>query len=652
METFLKLSSNDPTKNCNCISPFYMSDISGINPNTSSTYTNDEKNVIKSTFYRISNAKGCSTGVCCDPNDPFSAIDQNFMNAFKSTYPKIMPIFNGTSLASIKLSTIENVYESGWIIPTPYYVCKITKSTILPTNNPNIFMATNLVIDCFTDQCNSAEQIILTNLLSSGKTETVSTQIDDVKVVSSIQSGDISYVKTYIKKYKQVDSPLTHDNYNNRLIHIAAQSNQIPILDMLIALNAKINITNKNNETPLHLAIKSLNYTNISKIIAQGADLSAITNKGETPMFYAVKTGDIGIIRMIYNAGSAVIGVNKDGNNLIHYCILNCPSLSQTKKIDVIRFLLEHGVNSEQTNKKGETPLILTKILINKEEEKKGIWNKPTEDPDIDFKNIVVETFFNIQTKRYTQQTKMEKFTEQQDISKNTNEHTSLLEIQTLLFNNIIRNNVDKYSGYINVSELPAGSPIDILDTVCIGTNLSCNENSDECIKKGGKLSKIINKTTQIKLELIPETQSAIDDLKQDDLYYDKIPKGTSFNVMSNNSSIIVPTTTGITYPIGESSTNDVPISIPIPVSISIPTSINGITSGNPIPISTDCIISDIPIQTQPPLIDTKSNKEAILNSHKLKTNDFLSFMRNYGLYIMIIIIIIISIIIYTIYKT
>ena len=169
MNTYLKLSSIKQNKNCNCISPFYIDNISGINPVTGHSYTNDDKDILKTALMRISNAKGCNVSVCCDPDDPTSMPDDNFKSQFLQKFPKIMPIYEGSNLISIKLSTSPNVKESGWQIPNTYMICKITKATITDTKDPTIKIAVNLTNDCFTDQCNQAETITVNNLLQNAK---------------------------------------------------------------------------------------------------------------------------------------------------------------------------------------------------------------------------------------------------------------------------------------------------------------------------------------------------------------------------------------------------------------------------------------------------------------------------------------------------
>jgi len=626
METYLKLASVKKDKTCNCISPFYIHGITGINPNTGRDYSLEDLDIMKTALYRISNAKGCSIVSCCDPNDPTSMPDAEFTKKFIKKYPKIMPVYEGSQLISIKLSIIKDVNESGWQDPSSYFICKITKATIQPTSNPNIFLAVNLVNDCYNDSCSSAEAITFNNLLQNSKEDMKYTVIDDARVSQAILENNISYVKEYIKKFKQVDAPLTNNDYRNRMIHLASRTKYNEILKMLIALKANLNIKNKLGETPIHLAVQGRNLDNIETLLSQGVDLTIPTNKGETPMFYAMATGDKRIINMLYMNNSPILGVDAEGNNLIHYCILNCPTYKdkdnnsnngnngnnnseniQNSKSDIIQWLIEHGISVEQKNNAGITPLELTSRQINREINKECAMSVKKDEDE------VVEKFFGSSSGGGGAKS--------QDLSEYTAEHLSLLDIQTKLFNNIIRNNPNKYSGYINVSEIPKGAPIEILDTVCVGgSGITGNEDSEECVSKGGKITKVINKTTKIKLELIPEEESATDAISQNELYYNKdpkrIPKHTIPSLIQDyNSSILkaqvqtIPqTTVGMTYPIANSSNNLLQSTEPNNNSSTPSTSTTPMTTANlssnvsaSTPISTQSSNTPIPNGTKRP---------------------------------------------------
>lgn len=584
MNTYLKLTSVKNNKNCNCISPFYINNITGINPNTGRDYSPEDLDAMKTALYRISTAKGCNVSVCCDPNDPTSSPDPAFTKEFIQKFPKIMPLYQGSQLQGIKLSTSANVKESGWQDPTPYMICKITKATITDTNDPNIKMATNLVNDCYSDSCSSLETMTVNTLLQNAKADMTYTSFDDARVTQAILEDNISYVKEYIRKYKGVDFPLTNDDYNNRLIHIAAGANNNDILIMLIALKANVNVQNKLRETPIHLAVLAKNLDNISSLLSQGVDLTIPNNNGETAMFYAMKTGDIRIINMLYSNNSPIQGLDKDGNNLIHYCVLNCPSYKEddntvpNSKSEIIQFLIDHGISTEQQNTAGITPLEMVSKQINKQINQECALGSKKDMKE--YNDNVMEKFFNISnsnTNLMKSIQKKEHFTNNidsgssnQQISQYTPEHLSLLDIQTKLFNNIIRNNPNKYGDYISVDDIPKGAPIQVLDTVCVGgTGITGNEDSDECIGKGGSIVKIKNKTTKIKLELIPEEETQIDAVDPKDLYYpkvnNKIPRGTvpislaNYNASVKSGGNVIPTTAqtiGITYDLGSSSSN------------------------------------------------------------------------------------------------
>ena len=596
METYLKLASVKNDKTCNCISPFYINGITGINPNTGRQYSSEDLDIMKTALYRISTAKGCTVTTCCDPNDPTAMPDATFTKQFTKKYPKIMPMYEGSQLISIKLSTTENVKESGWQEPSPYLICKITKATIQPTSDPSIFRAVNLVNDCYNDSCNSAETITINNLLQNSTADMKYTTVDDARVSQAILEDNISYVKEYVRKYKQVNIPLTNNDYRNRMIHLAAGTKYNNILTMLISLKANLNIQNKLGETPIHFAVQGRNLDNIATLLSQGIDLTIPTTKGETPMFYAMATGDMRVVNMLYTNNSPVLGVDKQGNNLIHYCILNCPSYKENdetvanSKSYIIQWLIEHGVSTEQKNNAGITPLELTSRQINREINRECAMGIQAEQTD------VVEKFFggsrnnnknNNNNNNKSISTSREHFSNsssggvsEQDLSEYTPEHLSLLDIQTKLFNNVIRNNPGKYGRYINVADIPVGAPIEVLDTVCVGgSGITGNEDSDECIAKGGQIVKVKNKTTKIKLELIPEEQSSTDAVSQSELYYNKdpqrVPKSTiPFILQDYNSSLksgnqpnqpnqpLQPlqttpqTTVGMTYPIATGSNN------------------------------------------------------------------------------------------------
>ena len=355
------------------------------------------------------------------------------------------------------------IQEEGWIEPTPYYICKISKSKISGTKKPNIKIATHLVKNCYTDSCDNTETLNFNNIVGKSLTEEKGyTAYDDSKVSYAVTNGDINYVKDYIRKYKQVDNNLTHDNNGNRLIHKAAESKHKNIMDLLLALKPDINVKNTKGHTPLHVAVMNNNYDHAESLIKLGAEIKVSDIDGNIPIFYTLNNGNIEMARLLYSSGSGVLSKNNNNDNTLHHCIKH--GHKNEKFVKLIRFLLERGVSTDDRNKDGKTPLELIKDKIDEHENR--------------------ENFVKLR---------------EENIDKY---HQNLLEVQTAIFNSTIINNPDKYKNYINVSEVPKGAPIEILDTLCVGNNVVGNESSHDCVAKGGKIIKIKEPSTKIKTYL------------------------------------------------------------------------------------------------------------------------------------------------------
>ena len=516
METFIKQSSINNDNNCYCIAPFNMIELNNkVNTATGRLFTNEDKNALQGKFKRYSTQKNCQIIDCCDPKDSYQSVSKPFFEKFKKLYPSVSLLKDKNVISKIILSKIKK-NEPGWIDPTPYIVCKVSKSNITDTADPNIKEANNVMQDCFTDSCDNLETTILSlNDNSSNKTPQKiiyhHTSFDDARVTQSILEGNINYVKEYIRLYKSVDNKLIHDDYRNRMLHIAAKSNHEKILKMLLALKANPNVQNKENDTPLHFSTRHNQFNNTEELIKIGANLKIGNMKGETPIFEACRIGNPQLVRLLYNSGSNHYDTNNEGDNLINVCIKHCKPSKE--KVEIVRFLIESGIDCENTNKSGKTTLELIRDLMDEEYK--------------DEKYKIAANYIT-QTENFTVN---EIDPEKMPLGKRT-----LLEIQTLVFNAIIKSNPDKYKDYVNVKDIPKGAPIEVVDHICLGEgNITGDEDSYECIRKGGRVIKMDEPTTKIKLELVPQKQSAIDQVKDNELYYKKIQDKININKTSRN---------------------------------------------------------------------------------------------------------------------
>ena len=510
MDTFGKLSISDPEGKCNIVTPFYPNNlVTEINPITKQHVSYQDLQQIKTRLTRINNEYNGEISLCCDPNNPSK--NKEVLKKYQDVIPSIRLIKKNGVLDSLQCSYVKKPASEGWSVLTPNLVCKlssVSEDDIIPTKDENVIVIKKLKRDCYTDNCDKADGITIEHLFEQSTRNINYTYYDDAKVVDSIKGGSTDGVEQYLFKYNKVNQILTHDDYGRRIIHIASIHYNENVMNMILVVKPDLNKKDGLYNTPLHYACMYGHVNLVDTLLKLGAEPNMKNKKGQTPImlasiFKGKKTpkkdslnDNSKMVRMMYNKGVSIIDIDNNGNTLLHY-VLEYASNTQEKS-KLVRYLIERGIDIEKENNQGITPLMY-------------IHNKLKE-----LKTPVPESDYQIEGFEVKEQ-KLHNFTD---------EERELLESQSLIFNSIIRRNPDKYDGYINVSEIPHGAPLEVLNYNCVGhEDIMGIEDEGECIRQGGNFVKINNTTTKVKLELIPESDKAVDGIEQEELYYDKYPQ-------------------------------------------------------------------------------------------------------------------------------
>jgi hypothetical protein len=528
-----KVASVSQDKQCNYVKPFdWVKFQMDYNPITKKPIIDEDIDAVKSALMRLNNSAGGEIVQCCDPNN--TVADSVLLAKYKAKFPAIRQIIQNGVVKYIEVSTVPQDLTKGWETLTPYLLCRIGKTEFKTTDKPNIFRSVELVQDCYSRDC-SQDTIGLEHLFNSARADMQFSYYDDAKAADAVRSGSVDGVAQYLRKYNNADLPLTHDEQENRLLHIAARYYKPDILQLILAVKPNLNIKNGNGDTPMHIAARYGNLDVLESLVKAGAEMNPKNNAGETPIILAVsvdKDQNRRMVYFLYNNGSSILDTDAAGNTILHHIITNAPDDSE--KSGLVRFMLERGVSAEQANNAGLTPLELTGNLLAKYEpvptytgptpaatispygtqptikhlpnKRPAIQRLEYVGPDLDGRQPGVEGFQVVEQK-------------DSDLTPNQRE---LMEIQTMLFNAVIQDNQDKYGGYINVSDIPKGAPIEVLDYMCSGQSSKIQglENKAECEALGGTFVKIKNPSTLVKLELVEVSKA-----EQDDLYYEKNPK-------------------------------------------------------------------------------------------------------------------------------
>lgn len=88
------------------------------------------------------------------------------------------------------------------------------------------------------------------------------------------------------------------------VMHLAAQRNQIALLDLFLQYGADINILSSREGTPLHVACANSKYETVKFLLARNANINSFNCNQNTPLHYAVFTANVNSLKLLLNAGA------------------------------------------------------------------------------------------------------------------------------------------------------------------------------------------------------------------------------------------------------------------------------------------------------------------------------------------------------------
>ncbi len=147
---------------------------------------------------------------------------------------------------------------------------------------------------------------------------------------------------------KLVDSGFSVDAlYDNMTaLHVAVIKNKLESAEMLISLNASVNLETCDETcvTSLHLAAMIGNPDMADLLIRHGADMTAHAANGETPLLTAARYGHKETVDVLVSQGADLQATNAQGNSLLFMCIFSNDTKAAT-------LLLDAGMNPNVQDK-------------------------------------------------------------------------------------------------------------------------------------------------------------------------------------------------------------------------------------------------------------------------------------------------------------
>ncbi|MCK4738471.1 MAG: ankyrin repeat domain-containing protein [Deltaproteobacteria bacterium] len=166
-------------------------------------------------------------------------------------------------------------------------------------------------------------------------------------------NGDISKLKTLLRKGKHVDYP---DTTGNTPLIWAVSAGHLKTAEFLIKNGAKVNHFGKHNQTALKTAALYGHLKIIEMLVAtKGADLEFKNEASETALFVAAKGGFLEVISVLVKKGAKVNTINKDGDTPLMF-------VARKGDKDTVIHLAKSGASLMGANNKGLSALNMAKL--------------------------------------------------------------------------------------------------------------------------------------------------------------------------------------------------------------------------------------------------------------------------------------------------
>lgn len=181
-------------------------------------------------------------------------------------------------------------------------------------------------------------------------------------VNATIKDGDIAFNLSFYDDHNiftrylgHIDKSFLGPEYSKggTSLMIAVENGNLPMVKLLLAHGAHINVKDDDQETALSLAIYGHEPAITKILVDHGANIHDISY-GSTMLMEAIQQINFPAVKILIQHGANVHAMDKNGNTTLILAI-NPPITN----LPILKFLISHHVNVNQANIHGTTPLMM-----------------------------------------------------------------------------------------------------------------------------------------------------------------------------------------------------------------------------------------------------------------------------------------------------
>lgn len=168
---------------------------------------------------------------------------------------------------------------------------------------------------------------------------------------------------------------------SSNIVEAVSRKNYDPeeVRDFLKADPTAIDETNQYDQRPLQIAAGSDRVEAVTLLLDAGADVNATDDIGQSALHAVCDSGELEIAKLLLDAKADVTLADNDGNTPLHTVVGY-----DWDSIELVRLLIASGADVNAKNKEGETPLDIAVGL-------KEYYEKPSHDRERSFDREMIK---------------------------------------------------------------------------------------------------------------------------------------------------------------------------------------------------------------------------------------------------------------------
>lgn len=155
------------------------------------------------------------------------------------------------------------------------------------------------------------------------------------KFIKYCIAGDIVNATELISKLRDLN---TEDFNGNTAMHMAARSNRLNIIKLLVENGADVNLSASAGVTAI-ITAANRNYLNIVEyLVENGADTNLSTREGRTALIFAISGHNLEVVEYLVSVGADVNNVTNSGWTALMYA-------ASSNYLNIVKCLVEYGAD-------------------------------------------------------------------------------------------------------------------------------------------------------------------------------------------------------------------------------------------------------------------------------------------------------------------